>query len=196
VCACACACVRVCVCVWLRVFVCAFVCVCMCTCVRVCVCVCVRVYMCGLRYTYVYLHIYLYKYIFIHTYTHTYIYTHIRTYIQTDASLSRLCKLSLFRRHLEVHALFASTTADTSTLSSAPVHVSGACLEETQSNTGRGSADVTSNGCETVHVRYVDAKRQDKTYVQARHVLLSGLHSLGSWLLNDEDLEHWACTSQ
>jgi len=170
----------------------------MCTCVRVCVCVCVRVYMCGLRYMYTYLHIYLYTYIYIHTYTYPYIFTHIHihTYIQTDASLSRLCKLSLFRRHLEVHALFASTTANTSTLSSALAHVSGACLEETQSNTGRGSADGTSNGCERVHVRYVDAKRQDKTYVQARHVLLTGLHSLGSWLLNDEDLEHWACTSQ
>lgn len=44
-----------------------------------------------------------------------------------------------------------------------------------------------------VLIRYMDAKRQDRLYCEARQVLLRAFEKLGSWLVNDEALSHWTC---
>jgi hypothetical protein len=42
-------------------------------------------------------------------------------------------------------------------------------------------------------IRYVDAKRQDRSYGEARQALLMAFEKLGAWLVNDEALSHWTC---
>ena len=42
-------------------------------------------------------------------------------------------------------------------------------------------------------IRYVDAKRQDRSYGEARQALFRAFEKLGAWLVNDEALSHWTC---
>jgi hypothetical protein len=162
-----------------------------------------------------------------------------------------LCKLSLFRRHLDVlsscsrfidapspEAKAGSESRDTNDAHCAdrqgklrvrdetahvPVAVQnstsvldggqrpgqdGPAKDEVDGNLGGVLADGTAMDSEGsagrawpsiesksdgALIRYVDAKRQDRSYGEARQALLMAFEKLGAWLVNDEALSHWTC---
>ena len=130
-----------------------------------------------------------------------------RRTLQTDSSLSRLSKVSLFRRHLDIVRRIAAEVSTATPLDDARSFTSSAermqCHSESaelqpcgQEERGtwkesQAGADADDDG----EVRYIDAKRWDTAYVNAREALLSAFqkHNMGVWLVNDEPLQHFSC---
>ena len=130
-----------------------------------------------------------------------------RRTMQTDSSLSRLSKVSLFRRHLDIVRRIAAEVSTATPLDDARSFTSSAermqCHTESaelqpcgQEETGtwkesQAGADADDDG----EVRYIDAKRWDTAYVNAREALLRAFqkHNMGVWLVNDEPLQHFSC---
>ena len=135
--------------------------------------------------------------------------------MQTEASLSRLCKLSLFRRHLDVLSscsrLDVAPIANASQASAGPTEMDAERSEGQAGPSALGEDRADSNGQgaligrvdgkqQDAHLhgarqdmRYLDAKRQDSSYRLARRALLAAFEKLGVWLVNDEALSQWTC---
>jgi hypothetical protein len=126
--------------------------------------------------------------------------------MQTDSSLSRLSKVSLFRRHLDIVRRIAAEVSTATPLDDARSFTSSAermqCHTESaelqpcgQEETGTWKESQAGADDDDGEVRYIDAKRWDTAYVNAREALLRAFqkHNMGVWLVNDEPLQHFSC---